>query len=73
MPVPVESIQWVNESNTVVRSGVNLQELILNIMITPSSNNTRYTCRVRDSSGFRESEVVIKVGSKHRLYKATIY
>ena len=58
-PVPVQSIQWIGDSNTIVRNGTSVQELPLNIMITPSSNNTKYTCIVSDGGGFVQSETII--------------
>ena len=39
-PVPVQSIQWVDEFNTVVRNGVSVKGLVVDIVITTSSNNT---------------------------------
>ena len=57
-PVPVQFIQWLDESNTTVRNGTAVQDLELNIMITASSNNTMYTCRVRDGGRFMESMTI---------------
>ncbi len=54
-PVPVQSIEWVNQSNRILTS---VQELELSIMITTSSNNTRYTCAASDGGGFMESETI---------------
>ena len=49
----------MNESsNTVVRNGVSVQELELNIMIKITSNNTRYTCTVSDGGEFMESQTI---------------
>ena len=61
-PVPVESMQWLDESNRVVREGMSVQELLLDINITAASNN--YTCRVRADGGFTRSERVTITGGK---------
>ena len=61
-PVPVQSIQWVDESNTVVRNGTSVQELDLNLMITSRSSNTSYSCIITDGGEFTETETItIKV------------
>ena len=65
-PVPVQSIQWVNESNTVVRGGVRVQELPLTIMsLNSTHDNTMYRCVISDGRGFMESRnITIHVGRK---------
>ena len=46
-PVPVESIQWLDQTNRVVMEGTSVLELVLELTIATAHNNTRYTCRVR--------------------------
>ena len=60
-PVPVESIQWLDESNRVVREGTSVQELVLNLAITAVSNTC--TCMVRTDAGYMRSERVTITGS----------
>lgn len=66
VPINVTSIQWMNLSGTTSEGNVeraNTRELLLNIVITMLSNNTRYRCTVRDDRGFVESEnITITVG-----------
>ena len=57
-PVPVQSIKWLNESNSVVREGTSVQELALDITIAASHNNTEYTCRVSFHEGFTASDMI---------------
>ena len=57
-PVPVQSIQWLDESNSVVREGTSVQELELDITIAASHNNTEYTCRVSFHGGLTASETI---------------
>ena len=61
-PVPVESIEWLDQSNTLVREGMSVQELMLDIRITASSNY--FTCRVRFDEEFVESERMTITGGK---------
>ena len=63
-PVLVESIQWLEESNRVVREGMLVQELVLSITITTASTN--YTCLVMSAAGerFMWSETVTITGGK---------
>ena len=61
-PVPVESIQWLDESNRVVREGMSVQELVLSLTITAASNN--YTCRVGADGEFMRLERVTITGGK---------
>jgi hypothetical protein len=53
----VQSIQWLDESSRVVREGTSVQELVLDLTIAASHNNSRYTCRV-SHGGFMESRIV---------------
>ena len=63
--VPVQSIQWLDESSGVVRQGTSVQELVLDLTIAASHNNSRYTCRVRQGT-FMESETInITTGRKN--------
>ena len=64
-PLPVESIQWLDESNRVVREGMSVQELVLNLTITAAHNNTRYTCRVSDGSYTGTLSINITTGRKN--------
>ena len=56
-PVPVQSIQWLDESNSVVREGTSVQELALNITIA-ARHNTEYTCRVNFHGGLTASDTI---------------
>ncbi len=66
VPVLTESIQWLNVSSgsVVVVEMLGVQELVLNIPIVTSTNNTNYT-----SEGiFMESEeITIQVGGLYTL------
>ena len=57
-PVPVQSIQWLDESNSVVREGTSVQELALDITIAASHSNTEYTCRVSFHGGLTASDAI---------------
>ena len=77
-PVPVQSIQWVDEMDRVVVNGMAVQDLELNIMITPDSNNTMYTCKINDGAGpnqFMESSeaIMIAVDRNHQYYVITAF
>jgi hypothetical protein len=62
--LPVQSIQWLDESSRVVREGTSVQELVLDLTIAASHNNSRYTCRV-SHGGFMESQnITIRTGRK---------
>ena len=62
--VPVQSIQWLDESSVVVRQGTSVQELVLDLTIAASHNNSRYTCRVSQGT-FMESRMInITTGRK---------
>ena len=62
-PVPVQSIQWVDQTNNTVKNGTDVQDLDLNIMITIHSNNTQYMCEVSNGERFLESvNITIEVG-----------
>ena len=56
--VPVQSIQWLDESNGVVREGTSVQELALDITIAASHSNTEYTCRVSFHEGLTASKMI---------------
>ncbi len=63
-PVPVQSMQWLDETNTVVRQETSVQELLLELLVTAAHNNSRYTCGVSDG-GFLESQAItITTGRK---------
>jgi hypothetical protein len=53
----IQSVQWLDESSRVVREGTSVRELVLNLTIAASHNNSRYTCRV-SHGGFMESQSV---------------
>ena len=57
-PVPVQSIQWLDESNSVVREGTSVQELALDVTIAASHSNTEYTCRVSFHGGLTASDTI---------------
>jgi hypothetical protein len=62
--LPVQSIQWLDESSTVVREGTSVRELVLVITIAASHNNSRYTCRVRHGGFMESKEITIRAGRK---------
>ena len=70
-PVPVESIQWLDESNRVVREGTSVQELVLNLTITAEHNNTRYTCRVKGS--LESQSINITTGRKKWCFDSCVH
>ena len=59
--VPVQSIQWLDESSGVVREGTSVQELVLDLDIADIHSSswswTRYTCRVSQGT-FMESMMI---------------
>ena len=57
-PVPVQSIQWLDESNSVVREGTSVKELALDITIAASHSNTEFTCRVSFHEGLMASDTI---------------
>ena len=57
-PVPVQSIQWLDESNSVVREETSVQELALDITIEARHNNTEFTCRVSFHGGLTASDAI---------------
>ena len=57
-PVPVQSIQWLDEFNSVVRERTSVQELALDITIAARHNNTEYTCRVSFHGGVTASHMI---------------
>ena len=64
-PVRVQSIQWVDQSNTVVRGGMAVQELLLNIMSLNSNyDSTTYRCVINDSMYTESRNITINVGCK---------
>ena len=69
IPFPVESIQWLDESNRVVSERTSVQELMLDVTITAASNN--YTCRVRADGGYMRVEKVTITGGKLILNKSS--
>ena len=51
--------------NKTVETMMRVDELELDIIITPSSNNTQYTCTVSNEAGFMVSEpITLDVGGK---------
>ena len=66
--VPVQSIQWLDGSSGVVRQGTSVQELVLNLTIAASHNNSRYTCRISQGT-FTESQIItIRTVCKKELF-----
>ena len=64
--VPVQSIQWLDESSGVVRQGTSVQELVLNLTIAASHNNSRYTCKVSRGTSMESRMITIRTGCKIR-------
>ncbi len=65
VPVLAVSMQWwnVTSNSSVVVDMSGVQELVLNIPIVTSTNNTNYTCKVNEGILFMESEeITIQVG-----------
>ncbi len=57
------SIQWWNvSSGSVVVEMSGVQELVLNIPIVTSTNNTNYTCKVKEGIFMELEEITIQVG-----------
>ncbi len=68
VPVLVESIQWLNvSSGSVVVEMSGVQELVLNIPIVTSTNNTNYTCKVNEGIFVESEEIAIQVGGLRTL------
>ena len=66
-PVPMQSIQWLDESKSVVREGTSVQELLLDITIVASHSNTEYTCRISFHGGLTASDTItIRTNGKKR-------
>ena len=65
--VLVQSIQWLDESNRVVRQGTSVQELVLDLTVAASHNNSRYTCRV--SQGTFIGEGMITIITRRKSFK----
>ncbi len=53
-------MQWLDETNTVVRQETLVQELLLDLLVTADHNNSRYTCRV-DDGGFVETYTITTI------------
>ena len=62
--VPVQSIQWLDESSGVVRQGTSVQELVLDLTIAASHSNSRYTCRVSQGTFIGERMITINIMRK---------
>jgi hypothetical protein len=56
--VPVQFIQWLNESDSMMihNNRTLVQKLELNFTINAFHNNTRYTCTISTDNGFRASK-----------------
>ena len=66
--VPVQSIQWLDGSSGVVRQGTSVQELVVDLTIAASHNNSRYTCRISQGT-FKESQIItIRTVCKKELF-----
>ena len=58
-PVPVQFIQWLDESDSsLVKNGTSVQELALDITIAANHRNTGYTCRVSFYGGLTASDTI---------------
>ncbi len=64
VPVLAVSMQWWNmtSNSSVVVEMLGVQELVLNIPIVTSTNNTNYTCKVNDGIFMESEEITIQVG-----------
>lgn len=62
--VSVEVIRWVNRTNgDIMTSVADVSEFQLSFLVTPSSNNTNFTCTASDERGFVGSDTItISVG-----------
>jgi hypothetical protein len=60
--LPVQFIQWLDESSRVVREGTSVRELVLDLTIAVSHNNSRYTCRVSHGEFVESRNVTIRTG-----------
>ncbi len=68
VPVLGVSIQWLNvSSGSVVVEMSGVQELVLNISIVTSTNNTNYTCKVSEGIFIESEEITIQVGGSYTL------
>ncbi len=73
VPVLTESIQWLNvSSGSVVVEMSGVQELVLNIPIVTSTNNTNYTCIVNEGIFMESEEITIQVGGQCTLHISII-
>ena len=63
--VPVQSIQWLDGSSGVVREGTSVRELVLDLTIAASHNNSRYTCRVSQGTFMASETINITTGRKN--------
>ncbi len=62
VPVLTESILWWNvTSGSVVVEMSGVQELVLNISIVINTNNTNYTCKVKEGIFMESEEIIIEV------------
>ncbi len=62
------SMRWRNvSSGTVVVEMSGVQELVLNIPIVTSTNNTNYTCEVNEGTFMESEEITIHVGGLYTL------
>ena len=60
-PVPVQSIQWLDESNSVVVNESSVQELAFNLSIRGCKASTAYVCRIIDGSFTESQNITIEV------------
>ena len=63
--VPVQSIQWLDGSSGVVREGTSVQELVLDLTIAASHNDSRYTCRISQGTFVESQMITISTGRKN--------
>lgn len=56
-PVQVQAIRWLDEANGLVRQAQASSQLVLDLIIGASHNDSSFTCEVSDG-GFVESQTI---------------
>ena len=62
--VAVQSIQWLDGSSRVVRQGTSVQEIVLDLTIAASDNNSRYKCKISQGTFIGERMITINIRRK---------
>ena len=65
IPVPVQYVQWFDESHDTVRQGLSARELVLDLIVAASHNNTEYTCQVTNGEFVETQTVTFTTGGIH--------